>query len=174
MGGGGPGVGRSGRVGAGRAGWGGLAWWGGGGWGAGWGWAGWGAGLPSGRGVVQTFIQPERVFVWRSQERAPKVGRIGNLEESCSGLVKCCHEMEKSGKMLEKKNSIMRCRAAPPPCCLCGGPSNLVPPASSFVWPVVLKTARCYWRAAARVRCQFTAELQWQRVWQPCLYSIQD
>ena len=60
-----------------------------------------------GGGEVLTFIQPERVFVWRSKERAPKPGRIGNLEKSCSGLEKNCHDMEKSGKMLEKKNSIV-------------------------------------------------------------------
>ena len=60
-----------------------------------------------GGGVVLTFLQPERVFVWRSKERAPKPGRIGNLEKSCSGLEKNCHDMEKSGKMLEKKNSIV-------------------------------------------------------------------
>ena len=52
------------------------------------------------RGVVRTIIQPERVFVLRSKERAPKQGRIGNLEKSCSGLEKSCHDMEKSGKML--------------------------------------------------------------------------
>ena len=57
--------------------------------------------------MVRTFIQPERVFVWRSKERAPKPGRIGNLEKSCSGLENSCLHMEKSGKMLEKINSIM-------------------------------------------------------------------
>ena len=72
-------------------------------WRAGWGWAWWDAG---GRGVELTFIQPERIFVRRSKERAAKAGRIGNLEKSCSGLEKNCHDMEKSGKMLEKKNSI--------------------------------------------------------------------
>ena len=62
---------------------------------------------PGERGVVRTFIQPERVFVWRSKERAPKPGRIGNLEKSCSGLENSCLHMEKSGKMLEKKNSMV-------------------------------------------------------------------
>ena len=57
--------------------------------------------------MVLTFIQLERVFVWRSKERAPKAGRIGNLEKSCSGMEKSCHGMEKSGKMLEEKNSII-------------------------------------------------------------------
>ena len=33
------------------------------GWRAGCGWAGWDTGGPGGRGVVRTFIQPERVFV---------------------------------------------------------------------------------------------------------------
>ena len=47
-----------------------------------------------GRGVVRTFIQREWVFVWRSIERAPKQGRIGNLEKSCSALEKSCHDME--------------------------------------------------------------------------------
>ena len=32
-------------------------------------------------GVVRTFIQPERVFVWRSKERTPKQRRIGVLEK---------------------------------------------------------------------------------------------
>ena len=59
-----------------------------------------------GRGVVRTFIHPERVFVWRSKERASKPGRIGNLEIHCSGLEKSCHEMEKCGKMLERKTSM--------------------------------------------------------------------
>ena len=63
--------------------------------------------MPGGRGVVRRFIQPERVFVWRSKERASKAGRIGNLEKSCSVLEKRCHDMEKSKKMLEKKNPIM-------------------------------------------------------------------
>ena len=76
---------RVGRVGCGRAGW---------------------------EGVVRTFIQPERVFVWRSKERAPKPGRIGNLEKSCSGLENSCFHMEKSGKMLEKINSIMKASAS--------------------------------------------------------------
>ena len=71
------------------------------GWLAGWGWAGWDAGGPGGSGVVRTFIQPDRVFVWRSKERAPKQGRIGNLEKSCSGLEKSCHHLEKRRKMLE-------------------------------------------------------------------------
>ena len=55
-------------------------------------------------GGVGTFIRPERVtvFVWRSKERAPKPGRIGNLDKSCSGLEKSCSDMEKSGKMLDK------------------------------------------------------------------------
>ena len=53
--------------------------------------------------MVRTFIRPERVFVWRSKERAPKAGRIGNLEKGCGGLEKSCHHWEKSGKMLEKK-----------------------------------------------------------------------
>ena len=90
----------------------------GGGWGlvglgGGMGGGGQGGGGPGGMlpgrvgGVVRTFIQPERVFVWLSKEHAPKAGRIGNLEKSCSGLEKSCHDMEKSGKMLEKKNSIM-------------------------------------------------------------------
>ena len=43
------------------------------------------------------------MLVWRSKERAPKPGRIGNSEKSCSGLKKSCHHLEKSGKMLEKK-----------------------------------------------------------------------
>ena len=73
----------------------------------GWGWAGWVAGGPGGRGVVRTFIQPERVFVWQSKERAPKAGRIGNLQKSCSGLEKSYHHLEISGKMLEKKNSMV-------------------------------------------------------------------
>ena len=62
-----------------------------------------------GPGVVRTFIQPERVFVWRSKVRAPKPGRIGNLEnlKSCSGSEKSCHHLEKSGKMLERKNSML-------------------------------------------------------------------
>ena len=60
------------------------------------------------RGVVRTFIQPERVFVWRSKERAPKQGRIGNLEKGCSGLEKSCHYLEKSGRMLKKKNSMVQ------------------------------------------------------------------
>ena len=47
------------------------------------------------------------MFVWRSKERTPKQGRIGNLEKSCSGLKKSCHHLEKSGKMLEKTNSII-------------------------------------------------------------------
>ena len=41
---------------------------------------------------------------------AGRVGRRGagvNLEESCSGLENSCLHMEKCGKMLEKKNSIM-------------------------------------------------------------------
>ena len=59
--------------------------------------------------MVRTFIQPERVFVWRSKERAPKPGRIGNLEKSCSGLENSCLHMEKSGKMLDKINSIIWC-----------------------------------------------------------------
>ena len=93
---GGGGGGVAGRVGAGRAVWGRAVW----------GWAGWDAGGPGGRGVVRTFIQPERVFVRRSKERAPKPGRIGNLEKSCSSWKNSCFHMEKSGKMLEKKNSI--------------------------------------------------------------------
>ena len=32
----------------------------------------------------------------RSKERAPKPGRIGKLEKSCSGLEKSCHHMKKS------------------------------------------------------------------------------
>ena len=48
-------------------------------------------------GVVRTFIWPERLFVWLSKERAQKAGRIRNLEKSCSGLDKSCHDMEKSG-----------------------------------------------------------------------------
>ena len=79
-------------------------------WRAGWGRAGWDTGGPGGRGVVQMFVQPERVFVWLSKERAPKAGRMGDLEKSCSGLEKSCHDMEKSGKMLEKKNAIMALR----------------------------------------------------------------
>ena len=66
-------------------------------------WAGW-------ERVVRTFIQPERVFVWQSKERAPKAGRIGNLQKSCSGLEKSYHHLEItqiSGKMLEKKNSMV-------------------------------------------------------------------
>ena len=56
------------------------------GWLAGRGWAGWSAGGQGGRGVVRTFTQPERVIVvWQSKERAPKQGRIGNMEKSCSG-----------------------------------------------------------------------------------------
>ena len=58
--------------------------------------------------VVPTFIQPEtsaeRVFVRRSKERAQKQGRIGNLEKSYVVLEKSCRDMEKSGKMLEKKD----------------------------------------------------------------------
>ena len=73
----------AGRVGAGQAGWGEV------GRQAVWGWAGRDAGGPGER-VVQTFIQPKRVFVWRSKERAPKAGRIGNLEKSCRGLEKSC------------------------------------------------------------------------------------
>ena len=73
------------------------------GWQAGWGWAVWGAGGPDGRGVVRMFIQPKMVFVWRSKERTPKPGRIGNLEKSCHDLEKTYHNMEKSGKMLKKK-----------------------------------------------------------------------
>ena len=71
-GGGGPGMGGSGLLRGGE-------WW------AGWGWARWDAGGPGGRarGVVRTFLQPERVFVWRSKD------------------------MEKGGKMLEKKNSMV-------------------------------------------------------------------
>ena len=53
--------------------------------------------------MVLTFIQPERVFVWRSKERAPKQGRRGNLEKKCSGLEQGCYDMEKRGKLLEKK-----------------------------------------------------------------------
>ena len=59
-------------------------------------------------GWVGAYVHiAQRVFVWRSKERAPKPGRIGNLEKSCSGLEKSCHQMEKSGKMLEKINSII-------------------------------------------------------------------
>ena len=47
------------------------------------------------------------MFVWQSKERAPKQGRIGNLEKSCTGLEKSCLHMEKSGKMLEKINSMV-------------------------------------------------------------------
>ena len=43
------------------------------------------------------------MFVCPSKERAPKGGRIENLEKSCSGLEKSCHDMEKRGKMLKKK-----------------------------------------------------------------------
>ena len=80
----------------------------------GWGWAGWDAGGPGGdsEGVVRTFIQAERVFVWLSKERAPKPGRIGNLEKRFSGLdsltlEKSCHDMEKSGEMLEEKKPMV-------------------------------------------------------------------
>ena len=75
---------------------------------AGWGWAGWVAGGQGGRGVVQTFIQPKMLFVWLSKEHAQKVGRIGNLEKSCSDLEKSCHHLEKRGKMLEKRNSMVK------------------------------------------------------------------
>ena len=58
--------------------------------------------------MVRTFRQPERVFVWRSKKRAPKPGRIGNLEKRCGDLEKSCHDMEKSGKNAGGINSIMR------------------------------------------------------------------
>ena len=86
--GGGPGGGGSGRVG-----------WG---WGCGPGGVGPG-GMRAGRvggGWYERSYSP--VFVWRSKERAPKPGRIGNLDKSCSGLEKSCSDMEKSGKMLDK------------------------------------------------------------------------
>ena len=74
---------------------------------AGWGpgGAGWGgvlAGQIGGRWYVA-----RKVFVWRSKERAPKQGGIEILEKSCSGLEESCHDMEKSGKMQEKRNSII-------------------------------------------------------------------
>ena len=52
---------------------------------------------------MRTFIPSERVFVWQSKERAPKPGRIVNLEKSCRGLENSCLHMEICGKMLEKK-----------------------------------------------------------------------
>ena len=56
--------------------------------------------------MVRAFIQPERALVWRSKERAPEQGSIGNMEKNSIGLERSCHVMEKSGKMLERKNSI--------------------------------------------------------------------
>ena len=112
------------RVGEGwRARWGGVAGWvgeWGGGPGGSWvgpGVAGWGGGGGSGPGgggpggVLAGRIGgggwyvhiAQRVFVWWRKERAPKPGRIGNLEKSCGGLENSCHDMEKSGKKLEKK-----------------------------------------------------------------------
>ena len=74
--------------------------------------------------LPSTFIQPERVFVWRSKERAPKQGRIGSLEKSCSGLEKSCHHLEKSGKMLEKKIQCFRRRSYSPKGSSYGGVKN--------------------------------------------------
>ena len=69
-----------------------------------WGWRAGGAG-PGGPGGLAGRVGA--VAGRRSKERAPKLGRIGNLEKGCSGLEKSCHHMEDSGKMLEKKNSII-------------------------------------------------------------------
>ena len=81
------------------------------------GWVGWpgGGGGPGEMGIGQGGVcggggQGGRGWYVRShslkgcsKEHAPKPGRIGNLEKSCTGLEKSCHGMEKSGKMLEKK-----------------------------------------------------------------------
>ena len=56
-----------------------------------------------GQGEVHTFIQPKSVFVWRSKVWAPKPGRIGNFEKSCSALEKVVITWRKVGKCWRKK-----------------------------------------------------------------------
>ena len=88
------------------------------GWRAGWAgrvrWrAGWGGGGPGvvragvGEGWYERSYSPKGCL-YGGVNNALEAGRMRNLEKSCSGLEKRCHDIEESGKMLEKKNSIIR------------------------------------------------------------------
>ena len=100
-------AGRAGGKGGWRAGWGRIG-------PSGWGWGGGPGG--GGPGVVRAGVGEgwyERSYspkgcLYGGVNNALEAGRMRNLEKSCSGLEKRCHDIEESGKMLEKKNSIIR------------------------------------------------------------------